>query len=765
MRRRLRTLLLLAAVALVALVLRDYLGSRHVVDKSLPALLPALPEEVAAQAESWQWTETIGESTHIDVRAENFSQHADGRGTDLRGVVLRIFHVDTGTYDRVESAAMHLSEDGALYSGGETAITLGVTLDGGGAPVDVQASGVTYHPTANRASTDGDVRYAFEAGLGCSRGAAYDAGTGELLLHHDVYLERFGVGPAQSPTKIWAGRVRYLERAGRIELGDAARIEQGSRWLDCARGVVWLVDGQISRLEAEGAIGGESVGGRTARYAARRLEARFDANGALERLQGMGGAEFESASAARRMNVRGGTLDLRYAPAAESGGRELRGVEAADGAEASLKIGSDGGRTTLAAGRLALHLGPGSVGVELVETLERGRLEQRPVGAELPTSAMEADRIRLAFASGDRIEEVVGEGRAGFEQPSTDGSGLLRTWSHHLRAAVSADTGEILGIRQTGGFRFEEELRRGSAHQARFDVASGSVELAGDASVEGGGASVVARRILLNRSEGSLRAEGAVGGLLGGPAAAGDEGPRLGLFDAEEPVYAAADSVTSDSATGALEYRGRARLWQRMNRIDADMIVIDQEERSIVAGGGVLMAWSAVAREDGAEVAVRAAAMRYSDEERVAAFSGEVDFLRGGMRVLADQLRAVLVPSSDGDQLGPTVATGKVQLADVGGEGGMRGFADRLGYRPAEEEVLLTGWPARTTFRSVVHSAAKPEASGLLPLKRGPRHCGQLDSAARDAEAAARTRLIREMHSFIENPAPAKRVGPGCGHR
>ncbi len=691
LRKRLRILLVLAAAGVGGLLVIDYQDSRRDGGQHLAELLPVLSEQVAAQAQSWQWTQTIGESTHIEVRADDFSQNADGRGANLRGVALRIFHLSNATFDRVESAAMQLLDSGSLYSDGETAMTLGVPVDGGGTPVRVQASGVLFHLEENRISTDRDLRYEFEGGMGRSRGAAYDAGAGVLGLHADAYLERFGFGPQTPPTKIWAGRMRYAEQAGRIELADGARIEQGARWLECDRAVVWLEAGRISRLEAERALGGEGAEGRSVRYAADRLEAQFAANGAIERLRGLGGAEFESASSDRCMTVAGGVVDLHYVQTQARGDSELRSVEAAEAAVARIDAGPDG-LTSLTTERLALHLGPGSVGFERVETLRRGRVEQRSTAES--ASVLEAGRIELKFAAGDRIKAIVGEGAARFELPGPNGSATLRTRSELLQASVSPATGEIRSVRQAGDFRFEEGARRGAAREAHLEMAGDAVELIGEARADGQGASVSARRILVGRAGGRLRASGDVSLLLGGPGRAGSDGPQLGLFAPGEPVFGAADALVSDPA-GVVDLRGAARLWQGTQRIDANSISVDQRGRAIVALGGVAMAWSEAAEDGGGDVAVRAATMRYGDAERIADFGGDVDFHRGDMRVVADRLQAALGPVGQGAHLGPMIATGAVQLAIAGGPGGIRGFSDRLEYRSAAGEILLTGLPAR----------------------------------------------------------------------
>ena len=81
----------------MALVVRDYVDSSNSASGFSPDPLPVLPKEIAAQSQSWRWTQTTGDSTHIEVSAEDFAQASDGLETDLRGVVLKIFREESGT--------------------------------------------------------------------------------------------------------------------------------------------------------------------------------------------------------------------------------------------------------------------------------------------------------------------------------------------------------------------------------------------------------------------------------------------------------------------------------------------------------------------------------------------------------------------------------------------------------------------------------------------------------------------------------------------
>ena len=699
LRNPLRSLLLLAALVLLALVLRDYLGSRAAAERASSGALPVLPEDLSAQSQSWRWTQTTGDSTRIEVSADDFVQGSDGLTTDLRGVVLKIFRLETGKFDRVESAAMRMLADGSLYSDGETLITLGIPVGGGsGRPVEVATSGVTFHPAANSASTDRSVEYRFADGAGSSVGAAYDAATGALRMRSDVRFERFGESPQQPSATIRAGSLRYAEEGARIDLAGQARIEQGAGWLECDSGVVLLSEGRIQRIDGINARGGERVLDRRSVFSAPRLEAEFGDNGELARSRGSGGAKFESVEAGQRIQVQAEAVDLAYETPPESSSSRLRRIEARGAARASMHPSGDGATNTLESASMTLALRRGTAQIERVETRGRGTLRQLAPRGDVASRTLAADSIRMAYGNLGALERLAASGGTQLlQRPADQSAPDLRTWSDTLDAWFDPVTSEVAELRQSGNFRFEEDTRRGKADSARFEPDSGLLELLGQAQVTSEGGDLSARQINLDRASGRVAAEGDVTGLLiQDPDAAEQSGPA-GMFSGQQPVFLAAGALVSDPESQTLEYRNGARLWQGRNRVDADWIVIDQSSNQISARDNVEAAWAETegnASEPASLSLVRSDLMRYEMQAGVASFEGAVDFRRQGMRVLADELQTAL--GAGGEDAEPrAVAAGSVRIADPPDGSGHRAFGDRAEFDTAASEVVLTGQPAK----------------------------------------------------------------------
>lgn len=694
---------MLAALALLAVVVRDYLGSRTAAGRDSTQAVPTLPEDLSAQSQSWRLAQTIGDSTRMEVSADDFIQGADGLTTDLSGVVLKIFRLQAGSLDRIESDAMRMLADGSLYSDGATLITLGVPADGGtGRPVEVATSGVTFRPSANSASTNRRVDYRFADGAGSSLGAAYDAETGVLQMMSEVRLERFGPTPGEPSAVIRAGSLLYTEEGARIELAGHARIEQGAGWLECDSGEVLMSNGRVSRVDGVNARGGESVADRRTEFSASRLEAEFATSGELARSRGSGTARFASIEAGQRIEVEADSVDLHYeaevGSSSSASPSRLRRVEARGAAQASLHPSDGGAVSMIESESMLLVLRPGGEQIERVETPGRGTLHQLARGADAPARTLVAGSIRMAYGRVGNLERLAARSGAQLVQrPADQASPELRSWSETLDARFDPETSEIAELRQAGNFGFEEGPRRGSADSARFDLDGDELALEGNASVTSAGGNLSARQIVLARASGRVDAAGDVTGFLIQEPDASGQSATMGMFAGQQPVFLAAGTMVSDPENQILEYRNGARLWQGRNRVDADSILIDQASSSIAARDRVEAAWIADGGNgsdpDSLSV-VRSGLMRYDAQSGLARFEGAVDFRRQGMRVLGDELQTAL--GTDGGDAGMlAVAVGSVRIADPPDGTGHRAFGDRAEFDVAASEVVLVGRPAR----------------------------------------------------------------------
>lgn len=742
MRKTLRALLPAAAAVLLGYAVSDYADSRSTRRGDAARSTPKLPVEVAAKAQSWNWSQSTGESSRVEIFAESFSQDAADGQIDLYGVELRIFHDDGSIYDRVVSGAAAFSvTDAKLFSEGETVITLDVPSEGRAEPRTViTTSAVTFYTKGNQARTEQPADYVFDGGRGRSVGAVYEAGAGVLHMKSDVYLERFAAGRGTPATRIRAGELYYHEQAGRIDLRRRARVERGAQWLDCSEGTVWLYEGAVRRLEAIEAVGGERGRERGIRFETPRFEAYYSENQVLERLHGYGATTFTAADESQTLAVNGERMTLFYRSIDGGHDGELEWVDVRGAGRVRSEPRSAGLRRTVVSEILEMRMRPGGREVERIETHAPGRIELLPAGAAGGKRTLDAERIGIAYGGSNRMRSLLASGSVRLvREPETEGAPALETWSGGLEADFGAQTDAMTRLRQWDGFRFVEGERRGRADEGIFDVAADVLELTGKAEVVDAAGRVAARRIVLNRAAQRLEAETNVAAVFYGEGGAPSAGPGAGLFAEDAPVYAAAATMLSDQESGVIEYRGQARLWQQGNRVEAERITIDRGARTLAAQGKAATTLTDGGdREEAPEtVTVYAADLRYDEDSRRAIFDGQVDFRRGRLRVLSDSLTAVLA-AADGEAGGmeSAAAAGAVKILETGGGAGRSGFGERAVYDPEAASVVLTGRPARLV------SAAGDETRGaeLIYLTDGDR----LRVSGRDSDRAYTYRRARK---------------------
>ena len=108
------------------------------------------------------------------------------------------------------------------------------------------------------------------------------------------------------------------------------------------------------------------------------------------------------------------------------------------------------------------------------------------------------------------------------------------------------------------------------------------------------------------------------------------------MLDKDEPTLGTADRVTSANRNHLIHYAGNAVVWQTSNRIQADRIDIDRDKKSMIADGKVITQFEDKPNPDAPPsksaqptfTIVKAQHMVYTDADRLANYTGGVDFWR-----------------------------------------------------------------------------------------------------------------------------------------
>jgi lipopolysaccharide export system protein LptA len=728
----LRILLLLAVTVMLAVVVSDYLGTQRAGSAGGVTEPDEIPRNLDSKASRWSWSQSSANERKVEIHANTVEQIRDTTLLRLSGVELLIYRADAQNYDRIVCDSARFDGD-TLYSEEEVTVMLGLTeRDAGPAgprPTTIRSTGVTFQSKTGVASTDRYTEYEFDGGVGHSVGSFYDSVNRYFRMNSDAYVERHASSAGQPPLKIRAGELTYHEIDQRVDLKAGASLERGGQTLRADEAVVYLEQGNIRRITAIGARGEEQQASRVVHFETPRLTALYSPQQILEHIFGEGASVMTSESETSVIRAEGNRIDLNYETpqgAAESVLRQAYVQKAASlEAKPGPKAAQAGQIRRIHSEILHLRMDDAAENMEFVETRARGRLDLLPVEPDGSRDVLEADRIKMAYAAGNRMKSLEATGNVSLErQPPTAGATPgpkappLYTYSGELRGEFDPMSGDLRVLRQWVNFRFEQGDRNGRAEEAEFALTANQIELRKRAEVWDPTSRTSADELVLDQKSGDFRARGGVSAVYqekaapevsvsnAAPAQTGEE-----LFKASEPVYATADRMVSNQRSGVLEYHGKARLWQGADRIEAEEIRIERHHKKLAAEGNVVSVISEKAEGSAADnkdrqagpvqgqaVEVRADAMRYDEGSRQVAYHGGVELRRGTLRVKASDLDAWLAPpGAASSRLEKAVARGSVEIVETApyGPPPRQGFGERAQFFPGEDKVILEGEPAR----------------------------------------------------------------------
>ena len=724
---------------LLGAVVWDYLDSRTAEEKSQAEQPTAIPSDINSQATRWAWSQSSGDRRKVEVVADSFRQAKETFLFDLGGVELKIFHEDGATFDYVVTeAAQFDTRSETLFSAGEVRLSLGVPAEESdpwsSEYTKIRSSGVTFETRTGVATTERYTEYEFAGGIARSVGVRYDSPHRYVRMESQVYVERFPSGPHRPAVKIRSNELHYYEDGQRVHLVGDVSLERGSQRMQSTKAIVFMECGDIRRIEASVARGVEKQSERTIGFRAQRVDVFYSPLQTVEQVSGAGGAEVSSTTATSRITGSGDRIDLRYVTPIGRKESVLREAHIRDRAVVeSVPVESvpneTGGRGAsirrVRADWIELAMDEDGRNIEVLRTLAPGTLDLLPTDPRGRRRTLHAHRMTAHYAANNRLRKLNAEGDVKvethppvLEQPAEKPRAVLRTWSEGLMAEFDPPSGEMRRLRQWSGFRFDQGGRRGRSGEAEFDWQTNEIELRNAARVWESTGSVSADRILLDENTGDFRAFGKVSSTH--QESTGDlakEGATTGgLFSSEDPVYATAERMLSNQATGLVDYRGQARLWQGRNRIEADHIEIRRHSRTLSAGGEVVSFFQPAEgerdeppRQGGADrsaIRVSADSILYQEDGRRAIYRGGVELHRGRLRVLSDELEAYFGPDesagSGQNGLKRALARGQVRIFEPPNAGtpGRRASGVKADYDPAAGTVVLRGNPARLTSDS-----------------------------------------------------------------
>jgi lipopolysaccharide export system protein LptA len=728
--KTLRILLLLAVTVMLALVVSDYIGSQRAGSAAVTEP-DEIPRNLDSKASRWTWSQSSANARKVEIHADTVEQIRDTTLLQLQGVELLIYRSDANSYDRIVCESARFDGD-TLYSEGEVTVLLGLMVDsepGGEKPTKIRSTGVTFQSKTGVASTDRYTEYEFEGGTGHSVGSFYDSMNRYFRMNSEAYVERNAATPGLPPLKIWAGQLTYYETEQRVELNNGASLERGEQKLEATQADVRLDKGVIRHIAATDARGEERQASRLVHFETPHLDAWYSEKQILEHINGEGASVMTSETDTSHIRGEGNRIDLHYQtpPGAEES--LLRDIHISRSAVLEAKPGprsqaKNGQIRRVSSEVLHLKMDAAAENMEFVETLERGRLDLMPIEPDGSGNVLEADRIKMYYADGNRMQKLEAGGSVSLDSqrrakgPKAAGNAEpLHTTSGSLSGEFDPASGDLRVLRQWTNFRFEQGDRSGRAEEGQFDLSANQIELNKRAEVWDPHSRTSADHLTLDEESGDFAARGKVSSVYQDKSPKKDSASGDGqskqegdLFKPGEPLYATAERMLSNQRSGLLEYHGKARLWQGADRIEAEQIRIERHQKKLSAQGNVVSVISekgekpaeANARKNpssqGRPIEVHAEAMQYDENTRQVEYDGHVELRRAALSVKANELDAWLAPpESEGGRLEKAFARGAVEIVETAQQGSPQreGSGDQAQYYPREDKVILQGEPAQ----------------------------------------------------------------------
>jgi lipopolysaccharide export system protein LptA len=344
---------------------------------------------------------------------------------------------------------------------------------------------------------------------------------------------------------------------------------------------------------------------------------------------------------------------------------------------------------------IVAQMRPGGQELEQVETQTPGVFELTPGVPGQPKRRLEAIRMWVRYAPGNRVESFRAaevstrtEGARGSKQ----GAAPIITESRDLFARFDPASGAMKTMEQWTNFRYQEGDQRAKAERALMDQASNRITLLGKARAWDKQGSVSAETIVMDQAHDQTTAEGGVESTrVGEP-----EGSGSAMMGGKEPLHARANRMETSAGNSRILYEGADTLWQGANRLEADQIRINRDEQTLEADGNVvnqLVEQPASGKSGKASLThVRAERLIYSDTDKLAHYTGSVLLKRSGIDVRSKELRAWLDDTDGGEsRFDRAFVDGDVRIVQESPGRTRQGQSEHAEYYTEEGKVILSG--------------------------------------------------------------------------
>jgi lipopolysaccharide export system protein LptA len=177
-----------------------------------------------------------------------------------------------------------------------------------------------------------------------------------------------------------------------------------------------------------------------------------------------------------------------------------------------------------------------------------------------------------------------------------------------------------------------------------------------------------------------------------------DQKKNSEMLSGDEPMHAQARKMDSSNHNRKLHYEGSVVMWQGANRIEADTVDLDREKKGLIADGHVITnLWEEPKDEQKKKTTkpvlteVHAPHLVYTEDNRLAVYTGGVSLARPNLHVKSQQIQAYLADSGADSRLEKAFADGDVHIHQASQGFTYDGTAEHSEYYTADQRVILLG--------------------------------------------------------------------------
>ncbi len=705
--------MLVAIVAIFGGILVTYFQQKRTIKAASPPAPQALPDDLNFVGEHSTWSQKPANRAcnKYLIDADAHRQLKDSSRVDMRGVTLKLYSKDCKSYNLIKTAeASFFANEHRFFSAGQVQITLSVPLEGETKHelVSIKTAGVTLDTDNGHADTDQWAVFTFENGDGQATGATYDPDSHELKLKKDVVVHRHP--PDVKPITIEAGSLVYHEATGEVLLAPWGKFTRENTVVEGENPVIKLRNREyIQQVHATHARGADAYPNRKLQYSADDLLMDFDEKGEVQKITGEGNGNLLETSETAETTVTGNHVELNFDVIDKES--LLSRVAASGNAVAQAKPLPAPGRELsethiLRSENLEMKMRPGGKDIDRVISHAPGTLEFLPNMPAQHHRLMAGSDMLIAYGAQNRIDAFHSTDVKTNTEPSAEEIKIAETRkrprpvptvtsSREIAAHFDPKTNKLATMEQQGTFAYDEGDRHARAQKASLDNAHNVMVLDSSARLWDSTGSTTADHIRIDEGTGDFAADGNV---KQSRMPEKDSKKNGQLLNGDDPLQAQATHMQSTDHNTVAHYQGNAMMWQGANRIQAEKIDLDHKKKDLVADGAVISnLWEEPKEEDKKKGAkpvltiVRAPHLVYTDENRLAVYTGGTQLTRPGMLVKSRDLRAYLAAEGADSRLEKAFADGAVQIVQTIPGRTRTGTAEHSEYYTDDERVILRG--------------------------------------------------------------------------